>query len=1475
LITVIDEDDPLPARTRHPQPAFVSGVLRMSSKFSMPNTFGARARLDSAAGTVTHYRLSALAGQTQLPLEQLPVTVRILLENLLRQHDWQPTLITQQEVTALAAWQPTDSASYEFPFLPARVLMQDFTGVPAVVDLAAMRDAVKALGGQPTGINPLVPVDLIIDHSVQVDAFGTLSAFTVNVEREYERNGERYALLRWAQEAFQDFSVVPPGTGICHQVNLEYLGKVVQTRKGPDGKLVAFPDTLVGTDSHTTMINGLGILGWGVGGIEAEAVMLGQPLYLLTPDVVGMRLSGALPEGATATDLVLAVTQMLRKHGVVGRFVEFCGAGLSTLSLPDRATISNMSPEFGATASLFPVDAETLRYLRETGRPAELIDLVERYSREQGLFRTDDASIPQFNTLLELDLATIVPSMAGPRRPQDRVALGDVRENFFTAFKDRIQAPAPGDTNAKAVGAFESEGGHAKEPVAGNGWHPRTAMVELNGEEVPVRDGSVVIAAITSCTNTSNPSVMIGAGLLAKRAVERGLRVSPTVKTSLAPGSRAVTDYLRDAELTPFLEALGFHTVGYGCTTCIAEGTPVLCADGTARHIEHMPRDGGAVLLAPTVEGRLGIATQAEAMAQGMRDCVSLVLQDGRTLVCTGDHEILCADGRWVRADELVLGRDRVVVGLEAPLDEPGDDEAGFVLHVGSKTFTLNSPRERQCTLAFSRLLGHLLRDGSISGYGQGRMHVGQAVDCEMLLDDIELVTGKRLVAARYDERKWTIVLPKPLTDAIVALPGVHIGRRIHQPPELPAFILDERCPVAVVREFLGGLFGADGHAPVLHRWGKHEEDATLEPPAYSQSALPENVLQLKQVMDDMLRLLARCGVETKGANIYEYPTCRVASTYPAAQDGMPRIEVRLELPDGLSFVERVGFRYCIDKMLRASAAAVYWRTIDRIHTQRLWMSARLEELHQEELALSFSRARTAAAAVLMERETVISPHYSLLKGSDRFDRLAHAAARNFQPLQRESCAFPSPAELFEQLGVREWFAPLRTRADCESGKRYCVEKEARTLPTFALQVVDRRPAGKRMVYDLAVDDLHAFVAGTLAVHNCIGNSGPLPEPVGEAVQDNDLVVAAVLSGNRNFEGRIHPQVRAAYLASPPLVVAYALAGTVNLDLVHDPVGEDPNGQPVYLRDIWPSQAEIRETMSRVVTPEVFAKEYAHVFDGDEHWQVLPLPEAGGELFAWDPESTYVRRPPFFEGMAREPQPLRDITGARVLVSVGDSVTTDHISPAGSFAPSSPAGQYLQQHGVSVREFNSYGSRRGNHEVMMRGTFANIRLRNLLTPEKEGYWTEYLPTGEQLTIYDASMRYQAEGTPLLVIAGKEYGTGSSRDWAAKGPMLLGIRATLAESYERIHRSNLVGMGVLPLQFKEGESRETLELTGRETYDIAGLTGELKPRQEVTVHVTREDGSSFSFQAIARLDSAVDIEYYRNGGILQAVLRRLI
>jgi aconitase A len=1455
--------------------------------------FGARARLKSARGTVIYYQLEALKKRGAQGLDGLPYTVKILLENVLRHAGGE--LVREEDVLSLARWVPgqASQSEAEYPFMPARVLLQDFTGVPAVADLAAMRSAVARMGGDPQKINPLVPADLVIDHSVQVDMFGSTLAFARNVEREYERNSERYGLLRWGQQAFSNFRVVPPGTGIVHQVNLEYLAPVVMTKQ-ENGETIAFPDTLVGTDSHTTMINGLGVLGWGVGGIEAEAVLLGQPLYLLTPEVIGVRLTGSLPGGSTATDLVLTVTQMLRKRGVVGKFVEFTGSGLGYLTLADRATISNMSPEFGATATLFPVDDETLRYLRSTGRSPELVDLVERYTKAQGLFRTDEVPEPLFDDLLELDLGTIEPSLAGPRRPQDRVPMQNLGRVFREAFADRFKALQENNVVENSLIRLGTEGGQAEpDPVAqkedkekalaqvrshangGGGQHNghRKVLVTMGNTQTHITDGSVAIAAITSCTNTSNPSVMVAAGLLAKHAVERGLSVNPTVKTSLAPGSRAVMDYLTNADLVPYLEALRFHLVGFGCTTCLTEGTPVLLANGTARRIEQMPSAGGAALLAPTADGRLGRATQAEMMVQGERECISLALQDGRTLVCTPDHELLCTDGRWVRADQLVLGQDRVVVGLEAPLDEPGDDEAGYALHVGNLTFTMDTSHERLRTLAFARLLGHLLSDGSISLSGQGRMDVGQAMDREAVLDDVELLVGYRPAATRYDQRTWTIVLPKPLTDAINTLPGVRTGRRIQQAPTLPAFVLDERCPVTVLREFLGGLFGADGHAPVLHRWGKREEEATLEPPAYSQSTVPEHVEALKQIMDDVTRLLARCGVKTDGANVYEYPTRRATSSYPAAQDGIPRVEVRLELPDGLSFVERVGYRYCMDKALRASAAAVYWRLVNQIHRQRLWMSARLEELHQADYELSFSRARKIAAVELMEREAVVSPHYALLEGHDRFSRLPQSTARKFQPLHRDSCDFPSPIELFSKIGAREWFAPLRSRADAETSKRYCIEKEARTLPTFALQVVERRSAGRRAVFDLAVNDLHAFVAGTVAVHNCIGNSGPLPEPVAEAVQENDLVVAAVLSGNRNFEGRIHPQVQASFLASPPLVVAYALAGTVDIDLTKEPIGTDVNGEAVYLRDLWPTKEEVQKVIDKSITPEVFEQDYAHVFDGDEHWRSLPNTE--GELFKWDPNSTYIQEPPFFQNMPLEPEPVKDIRGARVLAVLDDSITTDHISPAGNFAANSPAGKYLIEHDVEKRDFNTYGARRGNHEVMVRGTFGNIRLRNRLVPGTEGYYTVHLPDGEQTTIYEASVRYQQEGVPLLVIAGKEYGSGSSRDWAAKGPLLLGVRAVIAESFERIHRSNLVGMGILPLQFRPGENKESLELTGREVYDIEGIEASLKPHQDVNVKVTREDGTTFSFQTIARLDSHIDVTYYKNGGILLTVMRRLM
>jgi aconitate hydratase len=884
--------------------------------------FSARAALDAGGRTHVIWRLDALG----VDLGRLPYTIKVLLENVLRSAGGE--LVEEDDVRALAAWRPGSGSAAEVPLRPARVVLQDFTGVPCVVDLAAMRDAMTELGGDPERINPLVPADLVIDHSVQVDRFGTADAFAANVEREYERNGERYALLRWAQQAFANFRVVPPGTGIVHQVNLEYLASVVIARE-TDGELRAFPDTLVGTDSHTTMINGLGVLGFGVGGIEAEAVLLGQPLSQPTPIVVGMRLSGRLAPGTTATDLVLTVTELLRAHGVVGKFVEFYGAGLSGLPIADRATIANMAPEYGATAGMFPVDDETLRYLTLTGRPAETVALVEAYAKEQGLFRTDETPDPEFDERLELDLGDVEPSLAGPRRPQDRVALRGVGEGFRESYG---------------------------EGLAGNGAGPHYTPVEVDaGEErFPMASGSVAIAAITSCTNTSNPSVMIGAGLLAQKALERGLATPPWVKTSFAPGSRAVTSYLDRAGLTEALDRLGFNLVGYGCTTCI-------------------------------------------------------------------------------------------------------------------------------------------------------------------------------------------------------------------------------------------------------------------------------------------------------------------------------------------------------------------------------------------------------------------------------------------------------------------------------------------------------------------------------------GNSGPLDEPIARAIDQNGLVVAAVLSGNRNFEGRIHPQVRASYLASPPLVVAFALAGRVDIDLTSEPLGADREGNPVYLSEIWPGADEVREAMDASISPEVFAANYASVFDGDERWKTMPVPEGG--TYAWDPASTYVRRPPFFDGLSVDPAPVEDIVGARALVVVGDSVTTDHISPAGSIATASPAGRYLIDHGVEPRDFNSYGSRRGNHEVMMRGTFANIRLRNQLADGLEGNWTTHLPSDEVTSVYEAAMRYQDERVPLLVLAGKEYGTGSSRDWAAKGTLLLGVRAVIAESFERIHRGNLVGMGVLPLQFEPGEGVESLGLTGREIFEITGLD-RLEPRQTLTVIWAREDGAEGSFPALARVDGPTELAYLRNGGILPLVLRRL-
>jgi aconitate hydratase len=929
----------------------------MTGSQASSDGFGnAHAMLTTAGGDVTYYRLASLGSSA---VERLPLTIKVLLENLLRNRG--NGVVRESEIEALAQWRGSSPANIEFPFYPARVLLQDFTGVPAAVDLAAMRSAMARVGGDPKRINPLVPADLVIDHSVQVDYFGSANAFVMNVDREYERNQERYALLRWTQQAFENFRVVPPGRGIVHQVNLEYLATVVH-RHTHNGQTTVYPDTLVGTDSHTTMVNGLGVLGWGVGGIEAEAVLLGQPLYLLTPEVVGFRFKGELPEGATATDVVLTVTQMLRKRGVVGRFVEFTGSGLSQLGLADRATISNMCPEYGATAALFPVDDETLRYLRLTGREPAQIDLVERYAKEQGLFQTDSTPEPEFTDLLELDLATIEPSLAGPRRPQDRVSLAQVAQSIRAAFPAQFARPTNGGGGPSIKLVDVNAGTVTQLPV--HPYEPSTIELEMDGRKVHLQHGSVAIAAITSCTNTSNPLVMLGAGLLAKKAVEKGLRVNPAVKTSMAPGSRVVSDYLTRAGLMPYLEALQFHVVGYGCTTCI-------------------------------------------------------------------------------------------------------------------------------------------------------------------------------------------------------------------------------------------------------------------------------------------------------------------------------------------------------------------------------------------------------------------------------------------------------------------------------------------------------------------------------------GNSGPLPDPVAQAVHDNSLVVAAVLSGNRNFEARIHPQVRASYLASPPLVIAFALAGTVDIDLTSDPIGLDANGHGVYLRDLWPTQAEIRQTMEQAVGPDQFREQYAEVFDGDEHWRALPLPERG-DLFEWDPDSTYVQEPPFFQGMTREPAPLKDIQDARVLVMLGDSITTDHISPAGSIPRDAPSGRYLIEHGVPLREFNSYGARRGNHQVMMRGTFGNVRLRNELVPDREGDWTLKLPPdwvlnpqGAVKRIFEASMEYQSEGVPLVGIAGKEYGSGSSRDWAAKGTLLLGIRAVIAESYERIHRSNLVGMGVLPLQFKDGQSRQSLGLSGLETLQIGGIAAGLRPGQTLTVRARRADGSEQSFEVTCRIDTPIEIEYYRHGGILPYVLRRLL
>ncbi len=929
-----------------------------------PDSFGARADLTVGDRTFEIYRLDAL--QSRFDVSRLPFSLKILLENLLRNEDGES--IRAKDVEALATWDAKAEPSKEIAFTPARVVMQDFTGVPAIVDLAAMRDAMSAMGGDPERINPLVPAELVIDHSVQVDAFGTAAAFQHNAELEFERNQERYAFLRWGQGAFRNFQVVPPDTGIVHQVNLEYLARVVFVRDGENGAAQAYPDSLVGTDSHTTMINGLGVLGWGVGGIEAEAAMLGQAMPLLIPQVLGFRLTGELAEGATATDLVLTVTEMLRERGVVGKFVEFHGAGLAGLPLADRATIGNMSPEFGSTCAIFPIDAETLRYLEFSGRSSEQIALVEAYAKEQGLWHDETSEEPTFSDEIELDLGDVVPSIAGPKRPQDRVSLTESKSEFRMALEGLL----PDDEDDEDEGVEESF--PASDPPATNGTRThgeaphgstggaqvadrrsnRTPVTLADGTETELDHGRVVIAAITSCTNTSNPSVMLGAGLLARNAVQKGLTVKPWVKTSLAPGSKVVTEYLERAGLDEYLDALGFNLVGYGCTTCI-------------------------------------------------------------------------------------------------------------------------------------------------------------------------------------------------------------------------------------------------------------------------------------------------------------------------------------------------------------------------------------------------------------------------------------------------------------------------------------------------------------------------------------GNSGPLPTEVSDVVQAEDLAVVSVLSGNRNFEGRINPDVKMNYLASPPLVVAYALAGTMDIDLLDEPLGEDRDGQPVYLKDIWPGSAEVGHVVEEAVQSDMFHKSYSGVFDGDERWNSLEVPT--GESFAWDERSTYVRRPPFFDEMPREPEPLEDIVDARVLAKLGDSVTTDHISPAGSIKRDGPAAKYLGENHVEARDFNSFGSRRGNHEVMMRGTFANVRLRNELAPGTEGGVTRYLgsdASGEEMSIYDAAMRYIDAGVPLVILAGKEYGSGSSRDWAAKGTRLLGVRAVIAQSFERIHRSNLIGMGVLPLQFKDGESVDSLRLTGEERFTIEGIAGADEVPRTLTVNAGER-----SFEVIVRIDTPKEQRYYRHGGILQYVLRQLL
>jgi hypothetical protein len=862
-------------------------------------------------------------------------------------------------------------------------------------------------------------------------------------------------------------------------------------------------------------------------------------------------------------------------------------------------------------------------------------------------------------------------------------------------------------------------------------------------------------------------------------------------------------------------------------------------------------------------------------MNNGVRDCVELVLQDGRTLVCTPDHRVLRSDGRWVRADGLRLGVDRVVVGLEGPLDKPGDDEAGYVLRVGDLTLRMDSQRNRARTLAFARLLGHLLNDGSISRLGQGRMNVGQRIDRERALDDIELITGFRPVANRYDDRKWSIVLPMSLTKAIVTLQGVQVGRRILQPPELPSFVLKDDCPIAVVREFLGGVFGADGHAPTLHWSGDEDADASLEGVAFSQSTVPFHLERARLLMSDLIHLLTRCGVKTQRAKVYDYPTRRSDTTYASAKDGIPRIEVRLDALDGLSFVERVGFRYCVEKSMRASAAAAYWRLLDGINEQRLWVANHVKQLHQELPELSFSRLRQIVAVSLIGHEKEVSlppvvfPHYALLEGHDRFTRLPNADGRRFRPLHRVNYEFPSPVQLFTELGVREWFAPNASEKP-DGDKRYCVEKEATTLPTFSLRVLERRQAGPKVVYDLTVEDIHAFVAGTIAVHNCIGNSGPLAPEIEKTIKERDIYAVAVLSGNRNFDGRIHPLAKGSFLMSPMLVVPYALAGRIDFDFRSTPLGVGSNGKPVYLKDLWPTLDEVKRTVQASLNPGLYAKRYADAMKGDEKWERLTSFE--DEVYHWEDKSTYIRNPPWF-GPSLAGSSKGDIIGARALAVFEDKVTTDHISPAGTIPVDSPAGTYLRDRGVGLIHLSTYGSRRGNHEVMVRGGFSNIRLRNLLAKGKEGGYTSHYPDGSVMSIYDAAMKYAEERVPLVILAGKQYGAGSSRDWAAKAPRLLGVRAVIAESFERIHRSNLVAMGVVPLQFKQGEGVKQLGLTGEETFDVMGLEGMAAPKQWVDVVAKGKEGEK-GFKALSRVDNETEMKYLEAGGVLPYVFEGL-